>query len=125
MSCCVDVVATGQEAVRAFEQHSYDLILMDCHMPKMDGFTAAQRIREHEASLSATSHSPDSQFIPIIALTAEVMQGDRERCLAAGMNDHLGKPFTQEQLQTVLKRWLAVAEKECSQMSASSFSEAA
>ena len=105
MNHSVDVVADGQAAVHAFEQQPYDLILMDCHMPEMDGFAAAQLIREREALILAAPDSPGPQSIPIIALTADVMQGDREGCLVAGMNDHLGKPFTQEALQAILICW--------------------
>jgi CheY-like chemotaxis protein len=91
----VDVAATGREAVEAVGRARYDFILMDCQMPDLDGFEATQTIRE---SVYRT--------IPIIALTANALQGDRERCLEAGMDDYLSKPFNQAQLQDVLQRWL-------------------
>jgi CheY-like chemotaxis protein len=73
---------------------------MDCQMPEMDGFSATQAIRQHLASTGGESP-------PIIALTASAMHGDRERCLDAGMDDYMSKPFTKAQLQTMLHRWLA------------------
>ena len=95
LDCRVDVAATGREAVEAVGRVQYDLILMDCQMPDLDGFEATQTIR---ASTQRT--------IPIIALTANALQGDRERCLEAGMDDYLSKPFNQARLQDVLRRWL-------------------
>ena len=95
----VDVAATGNEAVAAVGQHTYDAILMDGQMPQTDGFEATRVIR----AMEGTHHTP------IIALTASAMQGDRERCLAAGMDDYVSKPVSPEQLEAVLLRWVPVA----------------
>jgi CheY-like chemotaxis protein/HPt (histidine-containing phosphotransfer) domain-containing protein/anti-sigma regulatory factor (Ser/Thr protein kinase) len=92
----VDVAATGNEAVAAVGQHTYDAILMDGQMPQTDGFEATRLIRVLEGS----------HHTPIIALTASAMQGDRERCLAAGMDDYLSKPYTIDQLAALVARWL-------------------
>jgi CheY-like chemotaxis protein len=101
----VEVAANGREAVAAFSDRNsgsaFDLIFMDCQMPEMDGFAAATEIRRLEASSTAPLRR-----IPVIALTADAMHGDRERCLAAGMDDYLSKPFSQEQLDAVMRRWL-------------------
>lgn len=105
----VDVVNTGQEAIDASSRIVYDLILMDCHMPEVDGFEATRRIRQREeAAPDAFLDQATRQRTPIVALTADALQGDRERCLAAGMDDYLSKPYTQEQLHTLLRRWKLV-----------------
>ncbi|MCX7096369.1 MAG: response regulator [Methylococcales bacterium] len=93
MGCEVELAENGQEALAAFKRGQTDLILMDCMMPEMDGYTAAQEIRLLE-NAAGDSH------IPILALTANAMQGDREKCLAAGMSDYLSKPFLQQVLYT-------------------------
>lgn len=95
--CSVDTASDGEEALRLAEANNYDIIFMDCHMPGMDGFEATRRIREAETF--ANKHTT------IIALTADAMAGDRERCLAAGMDDHIGKPFKQEQIAEIMKKW--------------------
>jgi len=92
-----DAVANGAEAVEALDLMHYDLVLMDIQMPEMDGFEATAVIREGERGRD--------RRIPIIALTAHVMQGYRERCLAAGMDDHLPKPIDPRRLEEVLLRW--------------------
>jgi len=95
----VDVVANGEEAVHALEQFPYDLVLMDVQMPEMDGLTATRRIRDR--------HSPVLDHnIPVIAMTANAMQGDRERCLAAGMDDYVPKPVSPQALAAALDKWL-------------------
>jgi len=99
----VDVVANGMEAFNAFGLKSYDLILMDCQMPEMDGYDATRTIRKKEALLAAGA---DKAHIPIIALTAHAMEGDRDLCLAAGMDDYLSKPFSSKQLSELIERWL-------------------
>jgi PAS domain S-box-containing protein len=94
-----DVVANGLEAVRALELINYDLVLMDCLMPEMDGFKATVMIRD--AASNVLNHA-----VPIIAMTANAMMGDREDCIAVGMNDYLAKPVKKENLAEVLEKWL-------------------
>jgi TMAO reductase system sensor TorS len=86
----------GQEALNMLEQGRFDAVLMDCQMPVMDGFEATRRIREQTALLS----------LPVIAMTANVMEGDREKCIEAGMNDYIGKPVVEADLKKTLARWL-------------------
>jgi CheY-like chemotaxis protein len=100
MGCRVEVAKDGGEAVDAVRDRVYDLVLMDCQMPVMDGFEATAVIRRMESRDRSTPR------LPIIALTADAVEGDRERCLAAGMDDYLAKPFTQEGLRGILERWL-------------------
>ncbi|WP_179137247.1 response regulator [Candidatus Entotheonella palauensis] len=101
LNCQVEIANNGREAVTAVTHGTdYDMILMDCQMPEMDGFEATRQIRQWEQE---TTRQP----IPIIALTANAMEGDRERCLQAGMSDYLSKPFTLAQLQDTLQPWLA------------------
>ena len=95
----VTLANNGREAVEAWKRGGFDLILMDCHMPEMDGFQATREIRRGEGS--------SGKRIPIIALTANAMAQDREECMSAGMDDHLGKPFSSPQLQEKLNRWLS------------------
>jgi CheY-like chemotaxis protein/HPt (histidine-containing phosphotransfer) domain-containing protein len=106
LGCEVHVAEDGAQAVEIAGQARYDAILMDCHMPRMDGFAATRAIRSRERGEAR---------IPIVALTANAMEGDREACLAAGMDDYLPKPFDRDQLRTVLARWLphAVAPEAC------------
>jgi two-component system sensor histidine kinase/response regulator len=98
--CEVAVVDDGKGAVAAFSPGDFDLIMMDCYMPILDGFEASEQIRSKERAVNATSR------IPIIALTADVQKGIRDRCLAAGMDDYLSKPFTTQQLGQKLTMWL-------------------
>lgn len=92
-----DVVASGKEVLEALEERPYDFILMDCQMPLMDGYEATEMIRQ-----SQTLTNPK---IPIIAMTANAMEGDRERCLKAGMDDYISKPISQKTLRVVLQKW--------------------
>ncbi len=93
----VDAVSNGREAVEAVQAHSYDLVLMDVSMPEMDGFDATTAIRRLPSEVSR---------IPIIAMTAHAMEGDRERCLQAGMNDYVSKPVDRRGLLDTVGRWL-------------------
>jgi signal transduction histidine kinase/DNA-binding NarL/FixJ family response regulator len=93
----IDVVANGLEAVSAVEAGHYDVVLMDCQMPELGGLEATRRIR----GLS----DPSKARVPVVALTANAMRGDREECLEAGMDDYLSKPVSRPQLFAVLKRW--------------------
>jgi CheY-like chemotaxis protein len=91
----VDVVKNGLEAVEAWQKGKYQAILMDCEMPELNGYEAARKIRELE---TAQNMSP----VRIIAMTAHAMQGDRERCLAAGMNDYVARPVESKALKEAL-----------------------
>ena len=102
-ACRIDFAENGREALAATETKKYDLVFMDCQMPEMDGLTATRLIREREAKETPAADVPR---VPIVALTAHAMQGDRELCLAAGMDDYLTKPFTLTQLEHVLARWI-------------------
>ena len=95
----VEAVSNGREAVAAIASGNYSLVLMDCQMPEMDGFAATAAIRATEAR-SGSGH------IPIIAMTANAMQGDRETCLAAGMDDYISKPVVGNQLWAAIQHWL-------------------
>ena len=92
----VDCAADGREAIRAASTLPYDLILMDCQMPEVDGLEATERIRALPAPAS---------HVPIVALTANAIQGDRERCLAAGMDDYLSKPIQRDALLRMVEQW--------------------
>jgi two-component system, sensor histidine kinase and response regulator len=98
LSHTVVLCADGQEAVAAVQDQRPDLVLMDVQMPVMDGFAATAAIRRREAD------EPTHRRIPIVALTAFAVKGDRERCLAAGMDDYLSKPIQRDQLAAVLAR---------------------
>jgi signal transduction histidine kinase/DNA-binding response OmpR family regulator len=102
MGYSVDVAGNGFEAVQLARQIRYDLVLMDCQMPEMDGFQATALLRQRESA------RPGQPQVPIIALTANAMQGDRERCLQAGMNDYLTKPIRPQAMTDMLSRWLTL-----------------
>jgi CheY-like chemotaxis protein/HPt (histidine-containing phosphotransfer) domain-containing protein len=99
-----DCATNGKEAVSAALRKDYDLILMDCQMPEMDGFEATANIRAHEAAQQQLHCR--SVHRSIVALTANAMKGDRERCLAAGMDDYLTKPLVQEEVARVIREYL-------------------
>jgi CheY-like chemotaxis protein len=101
-----DVAENGKAALDALAQADYDLILMDCQMPEMDGFEATRKYREREAA-TAVQDKP----VPIIALTANAMGGDRERCLEAGMTDYLSKPIDPLKLIDLIEHYLEEAAK--------------
>jgi CheY-like chemotaxis protein len=100
----VNVAANGREAVESLACIPYELVFMDCQMPEMDGFEATRVIRKQEQSLRQTGGKPP--HLPIIAMTANAMQEDRDRCQAVGMDDFLSKPVTSKSLAAVLNRWL-------------------
>lgn len=100
----LDVVCArnGQQALVAAQHAEFDLVLMDCQMPVMDGFAATAEIRRHQ------QQQGQRRPLPIVAITANALQGDREACLAAGMDDYLSKPFTQQQLGQTIGRWISL-----------------
>ena len=97
LECEIEVVSNGQEAVDALDDKTYDVVLMDCQMPVMDGFQATGEIRRRE------QHTGQHQVI--IALTANALPEDRDRCIDAGMDDYLSKPFSIEKIREMLLRW--------------------
>jgi two-component system sensor histidine kinase/response regulator len=101
LGCLAHTAENGWLALEAINNDAYDAVLMDCQMPVMDGLTATAELRRREQNAGGAR-------LPIIALTANAMEGERERCLAAGMDDFLSKPFSQQQLAALLKRWLAL-----------------
>jgi PAS domain S-box-containing protein len=108
-----DAVVNGVEALEALRHSRYDLILMDCQMPEMDGYEATQAIRQAEQSLER--RCPWNTPIYIIAMTANAMEGDREKCLAVGMDDYLSKPVLVPELQVALERWKRAAKHRAQQ----------
>jgi CheY-like chemotaxis protein len=93
------VASNGRICLDMLQQNPYDLVLMDCQMPEMDGYAATHAIRQREDNTGARK-------IPIVALTANAMHGDRERCLESGMDDYIAKPFTLQTLKDILAHWL-------------------
>ena len=104
MGLHADAVADGAEAVKALEDIPYDLVLMDVQMPEMDGLEATRIIRHPDSAVRCHD-------IPIIAMTAHAMQGDRQRCIEAGMNDYISKPVTPRELAEILSQWLPKSDK--------------
>jgi CheY-like chemotaxis protein len=101
----VDVAANGREVLEALSRVPYAVVLMDCQMPELDGFEACAEIRRRESQRAPVCHTP------ILAMTANALQGDRERCLAAEMDDYLSKPVKLGDLEAVLRRWVPQAMK--------------
>lgn len=93
-----DIAADGVQALRMTEEHSYQAVLMDCHMPRMDGYSATRELRRRERD--------HGRHLPVIAMTASALAEDRERCLAAGMDDYVSKPVSAEELEQGLARWV-------------------
>jgi len=96
LGCRVDVVANGVEAAAAAENGNYDIVFMDCQMPELDGYGATRQIRSSEAG---------RKRVPVVAMTANAMQGDREKCIAAGMDDYVSKPVKRDELEVVVSKW--------------------
>ena len=100
LGCEFEIVPNGQEALLAVQRGGYDIVLMDCQMPVMDGYVATREIRAWEQAQAGPRH------IPIVALTANALVGDADACRAAGMDDHLAKPYSRRQLGSIMARWL-------------------
>lgn len=100
LDCLVEVVDDGRHAVEEVFSERYDLVFMDCQMPDLDGYEATSMIRQREAKIDG-----GRRRVPIIALTAHAMEGDRELCLAAGMDDYVSKPFNAAQIGAILEKW--------------------
>ena len=98
LGCRVDEAVDGAEALAALAASKYDLVLMDCMMPVLDGYEACRQLRQRETATGAPR-------LAVVALTASAIDGERERCLAAGMDDYLSKPFTPQQLGELVRRW--------------------
>jgi CheY-like chemotaxis protein len=96
----VDVAANGIEAINTLQLMPYDVVFLDCQMPEMDGYEAAREIRRLEAL------DPDRRRLPIIAMTANALTGDDEKCFAAGMDDYLSKPVKPQQVKAILEKWM-------------------
>ena len=102
----VDVAGDGVQALERLHLAPYRAVLMDCHMPKMDGYEAAREIRRREQKATTTTSAPR---IPIIAMTAAALAGDGDKCLAAGMDDYLSKPFQPDELAAILQHWIGAS----------------
>ena len=101
MGCHVDLAINGKEAVAMARKQTYDIIFMDCQMPEMDGYEATRRIRDIEFD----NKVPENERVPIIAITANAMRGDREKCLEEGMNDYIAKPIDAGQVGQLIEKW--------------------
>ncbi|MFT4978142.1 MAG: signal transduction histidine kinase/CheY-like chemotaxis protein, partial [Myxococcota bacterium] len=105
LGCTFEIAPDGEVAARLYEKGRHDIVLMDCHMPGVDGFEATARIRGLDPTLSS---------VPIVAVTANASPGDRQRCLDAGMDDYLSKPFSRAQLVAIMSRWLCEEQRQAS-----------
>jgi signal transduction histidine kinase/CheY-like chemotaxis protein len=105
LGCGVDFAENGKESLEMLMEKKFDIVFMDCHMPEMDGFEATKRIRAGEAGAEAKE-------VPIVAMTANAMEGDREQCLGAGMNDYVAKPISVDSILHILEKWAAGGENE-------------
>ena len=103
IGCACDVVANGIEALAALDKARYDLVLMDCMMPEMDGYEATRRIRAQERDAK-------SGRLPIVALTASALESELDKCRDAGMDGHLTKPCSMEDLQAAVRRWVSAVQ---------------
>ncbi len=103
-----DTVSTGREALDLLDRERYDLILMDCQMPELDGYETTRRLRIREQGSGG--------HLPVIAVTAHAMKGEREKCLAAGMDDYIAKPFRTESLGMILDRWLWIEDLDSAEL---------
>jgi len=101
IGCRADAVVNGRQALEALQSRAYDLVLMDCQMPEMDGYAATRKIR---------SLNSEIRNVPIVAMTAHAMQGDRDKCIEAGMDDYIPKPVNPQTLIEVIERWLTKGE---------------
>lgn len=110
-----DVVDDGLAALKALQLDRYDIVLMDCQMPRLDGYDASAEIRRREAGITGGRH------IPIVAMTANAMMGDREKCIAAGMDDYITKPIQADDLKRVLEQWSALSSTRPEVISEASF----
>lgn len=95
------IVSNGEEALKVYQTETFGLILMDCQMPVMDGLTATEKIREFE-------RATEKKRVPIVALTANAMKGDREKCIERGMDDFLSKPFRMHDLLEIIQSWSSI-----------------
>jgi CheY-like chemotaxis protein len=107
LGCTVDLVGDGRQALEHMERARYDLVLMDCHMPNLNGYDATQEIRRRELG--------NGRHTTIVALSASVLPEERARCVAVGMDDYVAKPFSHRDLERVLTRWLVAAQREATE----------
>ncbi|MEG4323883.1 PAS domain S-box protein [Microcoleus sp. herbarium5] len=107
LGCTADVANNGAEALSMVAQKKYDIVLMDCQMPVLDGYEATRELRRREATNAAAGSMEPHQKTVVIAMTANALKGDREKCLAAGMDDYISKPIAIEKLKSVLANWSA------------------